>query len=113
MQAAGRLGWSEEQFWLSTPRFLLNAMKGAASREQEAWERARFIAFYAVQPLKAHANNWRINRPADLLIFDWERHRIKAKAEIDPALIEAWGKQADKWWQDELMAKYNLPKIVS
>jgi hypothetical protein len=75
MQAAGRLGWSEKQFRCSTPRFLANALRGAA---EERLTHTRLIAFFAVQPLMGHVakGKWPYKQPSDLFPLPGEKSRI-------------------------------------
>lgn len=54
MQAAGRMGWSQEQFWFSTPRFFQNAYFGWVEQQREnnieRLRASRLLAFYSFLP---------------------------------------------------------------
>ena len=67
------MGMSEREFLCTTPRFFVAARKGFARREQGAWERARYIAFYAVAP---HAKKGSFRKLTDLTKFPWEERTV-------------------------------------
>lgn len=73
MQAAGAMGMSEEQFSDCSPRFFFASHRGfiqhIEQQEQSAWERARYVAFYAVMP---HAKKGRLRKLTDMGNFPWE-----------------------------------------
>lgn len=71
------MGYSEQQFRCTTPRFFYSAAQGfleqETAREQARWEQARLTAFYAAAP---HVKGL---KPSDVLAFTWERERRKAE----------------------------------
>lgn len=79
MKMAGFAGFSESEFWQTTPRYFFNYLEGVNRREQLAWERARMVSFWAVQPLAAHVRKgaWQFNKPTDLVEFEWEKRDFK------------------------------------
>ena len=62
--AAGRMGWTEDEFYLPTPRFFFSAFRGFQRGEME---QARLIALLAS---KVHATT-RIGIN-DIALFPWE-----------------------------------------
>lgn len=64
------MGLTLREFLNTTPRYFVAARKGYARREQAEWERARYIAFYAVTP---HVKKGSIRRMRDLGVFPWEK----------------------------------------
>jgi hypothetical protein len=52
-----------------TPRFFFAYVEGVTQREQAAWQRARFVSFWAVQKPEA----WKINKMTDIAQFEWEK----------------------------------------
>ena len=99
------MGWSEREFYLSTPAFFFTAYEGFAEQQQLEWERARYIAFHAIQPLKAHANKWKINRLTDMGLFPWEK--AKAKADV-PQLTPEERERISRELDLMLSKKYNM-----
>lgn len=81
------MGWSQKDFYLSTPAFFFLAYDGFAEQQQLEWERARYISFHAIQPLKAHANKWKINRLTDIGLFPWEKEQAK-KIKLSPEELQ-------------------------
>lgn len=44
------------------------------SKEQQEWERARFVAFMTIKP---HDSKKKFKRPSDLIKFDWEQRQLE------------------------------------
>lgn len=67
MQAAGRMGWSQDEFWLSTPRFFQNAYFGWMQQKNEDYieglRRTRIAAFYSFLP---HTKKGALKKPENL-----------------------------------------------
>lgn len=63
MELAGRLGMSETEFELTTPRYFYYRLQGFEDLQLEAWQRMRMQAFYAFLP---HAKKNVLRKPADL-----------------------------------------------
>jgi len=67
MQMAGRMGWSEEQFWFSTPRYFQNACTGFIDQQREeqieGLRRTRLAAFYSFLP---HTKKGTLQKPEHL-----------------------------------------------
>lgn len=101
MQAAGQMGWSQEQFDLATPQYLFEAYEGYQKGKQEDWERARFMAFYSLMP---HTSK-RISL-SDVAKFPWERPKAgQAPPPIDPEIIKRFERLVDAEFnrQDQLI----------
>ena len=71
------LGWTEEQFWESSPVLLARCHVIAAKRDRmmsrERWEMTRWLAAACVAP---HAKGGKIE-PEKLLKFDWDRDYVE------------------------------------
>ena len=63
MELAGRLGMSEAEFELTTPRYMYHRQKGFEALQVEYWQRTRMEAFYAFLP---HTKKGALKRPTDL-----------------------------------------------
>lgn len=63
MEAAGRMGMSEIDFELTTPRYFYHRRKGFERLQEEAWARTRMEAFYSFLP---HTKKNALRRPQDL-----------------------------------------------
>lgn len=44
------------------------------NKEQQEWERARFVAFMTIKP---HDSKKKFKKPSDLIKFDWEQRRLE------------------------------------
>lgn len=44
------------------------------SKEQQDWERARFVAFMTIKP---HDTKKKFKKPSDLIKFDWEQRQLE------------------------------------
>lgn len=44
------------------------------SKEQQEWERARFVAFMTIKP---HDARKKFKKPSDLIKFDWEQRQLE------------------------------------
>ena len=44
------------------------------SKEQQDWERARFVAFMTIKP---HDSKKKFKKPSDLIKFDWEQRQLE------------------------------------
>ena len=44
------------------------------SKEQQEWERARFVAFMTIKP---HDSKKKFKKPSDLIKFDWEQRQLE------------------------------------
>lgn len=44
------------------------------SKEQQDWERARFVAFMTIKP---HDTKKKFKKPSDLIKFDWEHRQLE------------------------------------
>ena len=101
------MGWTEMQFYLCTPAFFFTAYDGFVEQEQIEWERARYVSFHAIHPLKGHVerNKWKINSPSDLGAFAWEKK--KAKKNVPRLTPEEYKRISDEL--DAMLAKqYNM-----
>lgn len=68
MALAGRMGWSEQQFFRSSLRYFFASLAGFRRIEQEAWERARWQSWLA---FLAAGKGEKLDLQ-DLAIFPWE-----------------------------------------
>lgn len=79
MQAAGRMGWSQDEFWLSTPRFFQNAFFGWREQKKEehieGLRRTRLVAFYSLLP---HMKKGAMRRPEDLYYLSGDADTLEA-----------------------------------
>jgi len=69
MALAGRMGWSEQQFFRSSLRYFFAALAGHRRNEQEAWERARWQSWLSLMPYLEKGANLELH---DLARFPWE-----------------------------------------
>jgi hypothetical protein len=44
------------------------------SKEQQEWERSRFVAFMTIKP---HDSKKKFKKPSDLIKFDWEQRQLE------------------------------------
>ena len=44
------------------------------NKEQQEWERARFVAFMTIKP---HDSKKKFKKPSDLIKFDWEQRQLE------------------------------------
>ena len=44
------------------------------SKEQQDWERARFVAFMTIKP---HDSKKKFKKPSDLIKFEWEHRQLE------------------------------------
>ena len=100
--ALGRVGLRLADFEALTPDELDEVLKQYAeqeeSRQRNAWEQARMIAFSAVAP-----HSKRIRRPTDLLKFDWDGKPIRKEEDEKMTLEERrnlMDELAEKWKDD-------------
>lgn len=69
-------------------------------KEQNAWERARFVAYVSAKP---HDSKKRIKKPSDLLPFPWEKTSISADDAKDfLAKAEAKAEENQQRWIEKL-----------
>lgn len=105
MVMAGRLGYSEEQFWAMSPRFFYNASVGEIFRQRDAWEIARFGYFFSAAA--PHLKMKGRMDPYEFFPLSWEAEKVAAaKAARQKALVDKLKPAWDKWMQ-ELEAKKN------
>lgn len=62
-EIAGRMGMSEKEFRLTTPRYFYFRRKGFEDLQTESWKRARLQAFYSFLP---HTKKGALRRPENL-----------------------------------------------
>lgn len=88
------MGWTERQFWFSTPRFFRNAVAGYQAREEarqlDGLRAARIVAFYAVAP---YSEKGALNTFSDLFLLPGEEAPIPQKPSQEET--EAFFAQAD------------------
>lgn len=82
MQAAGRMGLTEMEFELTTPRYFFNARKGWKENEQAKWERSRMVALNSMAP---HLNRHEMDNAKRRLTFPWEAFHIGPAMEQEMA----------------------------
>ena len=74
--ALGYLGWTEDQFWDSTPRTFTNAYRGWAKQKEILqrgdWERVRQLAYTLVQ-----VQSKKRLKPTDIMAFEWDKKEVK------------------------------------
>ncbi len=79
MQAAGKMGWSQDEFWFSTPRFFENAYFGWIEYQDavmlENARNARRIAYYSFLP---HTKKGSLKRPEDLYPLYGDKDTLEA-----------------------------------
>lgn len=95
MEAAGRMGMSENEFELTTPRYFHYRCKGFEALQVESWQRARIGAFYAFLP---HAKKNALRKPADLFTLPSDKRFEPTEAE--PEIMRErlrWAKTLDIW----------------
>lgn len=83
MEAAGAMGMSEQEFLDCSPRYFFARHRGFVRhherQQQEAWERARYLAFYTLSP---HAKKGRLKKLSDLGRFPWEKKPAPAETTL-------------------------------
>jgi hypothetical protein len=95
--AIAGLGWTEEQFWDSSPALLASCHVIAGKREQalsrERWEMTRWLAAACIAP---HAKGGKIE-PQKLLKFDWDREHVEpTKPSQHKRVVERLGSKIRK-----------------
>jgi len=93
METAAFCGVNERDFWDMTPRYFSACVNAFEKREQDEWERARYISMHAIK--SADAKN-KIKKPSDLGLFPWEKPVKKPKVVVDKAEVDAFDKDADE-----------------
>jgi len=97
MEAAGAMGWSEQQFWYSTPAYFSQAWKGFDENRLMAyragWEQAQILATYIFAP---HSKN-RVS-PQEIIPLPWLEKATKTTkwATVDPELLEKFNNDANQ-----------------
>ncbi len=92
MESAAGCGVSERDFWDMTPRYFSAHVEAAEQKEQNEWERARYVSMHAI---KAADGSNKIKKPTDLGYFPWE-DSTQPIIVVDPVEIEAFDKEADE-----------------
>lgn len=102
MQAAGRMGMSEQEFELTTPRYFYHRLQGFDYLQIEAWQRTRMETFYAFLP---HAKKNALRKPTDMFALPGDEPIFPEGAER-AAMAEIL-KQAAKvdWFGDKTKAE--------
>jgi hypothetical protein len=101
IQAAGKMGWNEMQFYLATPAFFMAAYQGHLAQEHdrqiEALRAARMVAYYAVAP---HLDAKSKFSMTDIIELPGDQKEVKF-APISMEEIEAFSKRSDEiiGWQ--------------
>lgn len=101
MELAGRLGMSEIEFELTTPRYFYHRLQAFEDLQLDAWKRMRMQAFYAFLP---HAKKNALRKPADLFRLPGDI-TLFPEGEERAAMAEIL-KQASKvdWFGDKIKA---------
>lgn len=101
MEMAGRMGMSEIEFELTTPRYFFHRMKGFEDLQVEHWQRTRMAAFYAFLP---HAKKNALRKPSDMFHLPGDQTRLPEGEEL--AIMAARLKEAAKvdWFGDKINA---------
>lgn len=73
MEAAGRMGMSEQEFELTTPRYFFHRQRGYESAHLDEWKRMRMHLYYSILP---HVKKNSIRRPQDLFMLTDEEFRM-------------------------------------
>ena len=98
MQSAGRMGWSEDQFWRSTPAFFFAAYHGHQEQEnnraRNAWAQARLIAYYAAAP---HLDSKKTFQMSDILVLPGEEAAVNLEfSQVSTEDMERFNREADE-----------------
>lgn len=102
IQAAGKMGWSEMQFYLATPSYFQSAYKGYLNQEYDreiaSLRAARIVAYYA-----ATAQHLEIKKGfsmTDIIELPGDQKEVKF-APISLEEIEAFSRRSDEiiGWQ--------------
>ena len=93
MQAAGKMGWTQDQFWFSTPRFFENAYFGWLEYQDSVMlanaRNARTIAYFSYLP---HTKKGSLKRPEDLYPLPGDKNSLEA---IEARIAKERGNMAD------------------
>lgn len=96
MTIAGRMGMSEHEFDITTPRYFFNRQRGffdgVFETEKSNWERARWLAMYSVAPHTS--KNLKVE---DLAVFPWENGAKTPKTSKEE--MAAWDIEAAQLWE--------------
>ena len=98
MTWAARLGYTETQFWETTPRFFYNAMVGKIIDNREVWERERagWWIRYQLTPQKGKHKGM-----LEWFPFPWEADKLEKHKETDKAqMIERLKSGWDRWMKE-------------
>lgn len=102
MEMAGRMGMSESEFELTTPRYFFYRMKGFESLQTEHWQRTRLEAFYAFMP---HAKKNSLRKPSDLFKLPGDVPQFPAGEELRIMKEQLKAAQKIDWWGDRINAE--------
>lgn len=89
MMVAAKLGWTEPEFWATTPRYFYNSCLALSQRERHSQEMARIGWYYTHLPRKQKGRL----HVKDLMLFPWEKDESEAhKNEMKTRMLEEWKK---------------------
>ena len=93
--ALGVLGWQPSDFWEATPCETFLALEGNRERRQteyeDAWERARLMAYYTAAPHLKSKSGIRQFMP-----LPWDNRETKDRPKLTPEEVEATLKKFEK-----------------
>lgn len=69
MSSATLAGISEDEFWISTPRYISAAVRAFEIKEKSAWERSRYVAFHVIKTVDTKG---KFKKITDVGLFPWE-----------------------------------------
>lgn len=76
MEAAGRMGMSEQEFELTTPKYFYYRQKGYEAAHTDDWKKMRLHLYYSLLP---HVKKNSIKKPQDLFKLTAEEYKMDEK----------------------------------
>lgn len=105
IRAAGRMGWSADDFWFSTPSFFYAALSGHMDQERDrmhqGYAQARLVAYYAVAP---HLDKNNRLQMTDIVRLPGDPEPIFE--EVSPDELAAFSALADKGYEQHTGKKW-------
>lgn len=92
MSVTAGLGWSEDQFWKTSLRYISAAVVAETNRYRRGIENARIAGFLALVPhLSKGASITKV------FPLPWEQSTAPSFDNIDAEALEKFNREADEW----------------
>lgn len=113
IKGAGRMGWTPDEFWFSTPSFFFAALTGHMDQELDrryiGLEQARIVAYYAFiadDPKNRHG----AIKMSDIVRLPWDVDGVDVSKfpEIAQEVYDEFSAQADRIYEQFTGQKWPL-----